>query len=133
MGGKCLTPCVVYEATVTETQTGKKETYTGVTSRPFKRRLYEHRTDMNKEENRTKTALSAHIWNLKDNSIEFQTTWKLKDRSADYNPVTKKCRICLKEKHHISFKSEGASLNKRTEIFNTCRHKNQKILEHAKT
>ena len=46
VGGKCLTDCVVYEAGVAETVSGKVEFYTGVTSRTFKARLYEHRTDM---------------------------------------------------------------------------------------
>ena len=34
--GKCKTDCVVYRATVTETQTGKVETYTGGTAQTFK-------------------------------------------------------------------------------------------------
>ena len=45
VGGKCLTHCVVYEETSIKTQSGKKETYTGVTSRPFKSRLYEHNAE----------------------------------------------------------------------------------------
>ena len=73
LGGKCLTRCVVYVATVTETLSGKKETYTGFTSRTFKRRLYELNADM------------------------------------------------------------STSLNKRSEIFNTCRHWSQKLLENVKT
>ena len=38
----------LYEAMVTETHSGKKETYTGVNSRQFKQRLYEHNADMRK-------------------------------------------------------------------------------------
>ena len=87
---QCLAECVVYEATVTENPSGKKETYTGVTSRPFKQRLYEHRADMRKEESRTKTMLSSHIWNLKDQGIQFEVSWKLKDRATAYNSSTKK-------------------------------------------
>ena len=134
VGGKCLTNCVVYEATVIETQSGKKETYTGVTSRPFKSRLYEHNADMRKSDSRTKTCLSAHIWSLKDDGKDYDVTWKLKDRAATaYNSTTKKCRICLKEKSHILYKRDGASLNKRSEIFNTCRHRTQQFLENFKT
>ena len=59
--GRCQTSSVVYEATVTEDITGRKENYKGVTSRPFKKRYYEHNTDMRKETGRTKTALSSHI------------------------------------------------------------------------
>ena len=77
VGGKCLTSCVVYEATVTETQNGNKETDTGVTSRTFKRRFYEHNADMRKQDGRSKTCLSTHTWSLKDDGIDFDVTWKL--------------------------------------------------------
>ena len=83
VGGKCLAECVVYEATVTEDPSGKKETYTGVTSKPFKQRLYEHRADARKEEGRTKTALSAHIWSLKDQNIQHEVKWRIKYRGPD--------------------------------------------------
>ena len=59
--GKCQTTGVVYQASVKEITTGKIETYTGVTARRFKDRLYEHRADMNSEEGRTKKVLCAHI------------------------------------------------------------------------
>ena len=133
VGGMCLTSCVVYEATVTQTTTGQKETYTGVTGRKFKDRLYEHRTDRNSIKNRDKTSLSAHIWDLKDSGIDFNVTWRIKDRGSDFNPSVRSCRICLKEKYHILYNSEGASLNKRSEIFNTCLHRKQKLLEKVKT
>ena len=132
VGGKCQVDCVVYEATVSEVQSGKKETYTGVTSRPFKRRFYEHNADMRKSESRTKSSLSSHVWDLKDRGIDFNVTWKLKDRGTPYNPTSRKCRICLKEKFHILYSVDGASLNKRSEIFNSCRHRTKTLLENVK-
>ena len=131
--GKCQTSCVVYEATVKQIPSGKTETYTGVTARTFKQRLYEHRADTRKESSRIKTCLSSHIWDLKDQNIQYEVSWKLKDRGTAFNPTTKKCRICLKEKFHIMYKPEGSSLNKRSEIFNTCRHRKKMLLEMAKT
>ena len=79
VGGKCLTNCVVYEAKVTEQLTGNSETYTGVTSRPFKQRLYEHHADMRKEESRTKSRLCSHIWDLKDKGtvLILAGNWKI--------------------------------------------------------
>ena len=133
VGGRCLTSNVVYEATVTETISGTKETYTGVTGRPFKKRLYEYKTDMKKVKNRTKSCLSAHVWSLKDEGTDFNVSWKLKDRATPYNPTTKKCRICLKEKYHILYKADGASLNKKSEIFNSCRHRKTKLLLYVKS
>ena len=120
---------VVYQASVREISAGNVETYTGATARRFKDRLYEHRTDMNNEEGRTKTALSAHIWSLKDKGTQYELTWKIKYRGPDYNPLTKKCRICLREKHYIMYNREGSTLNKRSEVFNTCRHKRGKLLQ----
>ena len=115
-----------------EIPSGNVETYTGATSRRFKDRLYEHRTDMNNEDGKTKTALSAHIWSLKEKVIEYEVKWKIKYRGPDYNPLTKKCRICLKEKHYFMYDRGGSTLNKRSEVFNTCRHKRGK-LENVKT
>ena len=133
VGGSCQATGVVYQATVTEVRSGKIETYTGVTSRRFKDRLYEHRTDMNNAKNRTNSALSSHVWDLKDRGINYKVTWKLKDRGTPYNPTSKKCRICLKEKHWILCKAEGATLNKRSEIFNSCTHRNKNLLSKWKT
>ena len=64
-------------------------------------RYYEHREDTKKEEERTKTALSTHIWGLKDKNIQHKVEWKIKYRGPDFSPLTKKCRICLKENHYI--------------------------------
>ena len=72
------------------------EIYTGVTGRAFKDRLYEHRIDAN-------TALSTHIWSLKYKNSGYKVTWKLKYKGADHNPLTKKCRIYLREKYSIMY------------------------------
>ena len=133
VGGSCQARSVVYEATVAERVSGKKETYTGVTSRRFKDRYYEHRTDMNNRNNRTNSALCSHVWDLKDRGIDHDVTWKLKDRGTPYNPTTRKCRICLKEKHYILYKEEGATLNRRSEIFNSCTHRNMHLLSKWKS
>ena len=88
VGGKCLIDCVVYEVSVTEVPSGKKETYTGVTSRSFKRPFYEHKADMSKSESRTKSSLSAHVWDLKGRGTNFEVSWRIKERSTAYNSTT---------------------------------------------
>ena len=64
VGGKCLTQGVVYQATVVREDDGSIETYTGLTARTFKRRLYEHNQDFNHQK-REGTTLSNHVWGLK--------------------------------------------------------------------
>ena len=131
--GHCKTDCVVYRATVKETMSGSTETYTGVTGNTFKERWYGHRNDMKNEKKRLSSKLSSHIWDLKDERKDFEIKWSLIDRSTAFNPITKKCRICLKEKYQIMYNGEGSTLNKRQEIFNSCRHRTQKLLVNVKS
>ena len=123
VNGQCLNQNVIYRAAVTTTHDNNSEFYTGLTSRTFKRRLYEHRTDSNNAARRTKTALSGHVWDLKDSSRTYNTTWNIMDRAPPYNPITRKCRLCLKEKFYIMYTPHNATLNKRDEIWTPCRNR----------
>ena len=75
MQGKCLTDCVVYRASVTETVTGKLETFTGVTGNTFKNRWYGHRNDMKYSKHRDSSKQNGHVWNLKDDTKNFEIDW----------------------------------------------------------
>ena len=122
----------MYRATVKQTLTGIENTYTGLTGRNFKDRLYEHNTNMNvRPPNHTK--LSEHIWKLKDNNINYTINWRILDRAPTFNPITRKCRVCLKEKFYIMYDKSGSSLNKRQEVFNTCVHRKSELLENFDT
>ena len=127
--GACQTRGVIYEATVT-TDNGKKETYTGLTSRRFKDRLYEHTSDMNNEHNEG-TSLSNYVWSLKNANTPYRITWKVITLAQSFNPSTKRCNLCLKEKFCIMFRPEGASLNSRSEFFSTCRHRLKPLLQNV--
>ena len=61
VNGACQVRGVVYQATVARDDNGPTETYTGLTSRRFKDRYYEHTQDFNNKE-RAGTSLSNHIW-----------------------------------------------------------------------
>ena len=131
--GACSQTGVVYQASVEEKPSGKIETYTGLTGRPFKKRWQEHKRDFVKPQNRTKSKLSGYIWDLKDNGLDFEITWKILEKAQTFNPVNKKCMLCLKEKYFIMYRTEGSTLNKRSEIFNTCRHRTQSLLAKVKS
>ena len=92
--GSCKQTGVIYKACIKERISGNTETYTGLTARQFKQRWREHQLDFSKSENGTKSKLSSHIWNLKDQGLEFDISWSLIDRAPSYNPVTKKCTGC---------------------------------------
>ena len=121
VNGACQTVGVIYQATVTRNDDGSTETYTGLTSRRFKDRIYEHTSDMNNQKNKG-TTLSNHVWKLKQQNKGFETKWKILSRGRSFNPSTRQCNLCLKEKYFIMFKPN------RSEFFSTCRHKTKPLL-----
>ena len=125
--GNCLEKCVIYQATVHQTNDNSIETYTGLTSRTFKERLYEHTSDFNNID-REGTSLSKHIWELKQKNVPYKISWKYLRKSRSFDPSTRECSLCAKEAYCIIFNPAGATLNQRNEIFSTCRHRLKPLL-----
>ena len=151
MNGQCRQANVLYGATVKtldilgEPVEDSAETYTGISYPVWKIRMYRHHTTFNNPDYRSETALADYIWDLQcpdkcylrgvdecEHSIDYEITWKILARAPGYNPITGICRLCLKESFLILFHPETASLNKRTEIFQSCKHKKFKFLADCK-
>ena len=129
LDGKCLTKCVVYKATVTETDTKKQDTYIGLTENEFKTRFNLHKSSFKLEHKRTTTTLSDHIWKLKINT-DFNIKWEVLKNVKPYALGEKICKLCLQEIFSILISKP--SLNKRTEIFGHCVHRKQFLLNNIK-
>ena len=125
--GSCKIKGVIYRADVASPGL-TTQTYTGLTSNTFKQRFYGHSHSFNNRDSTTSTTLSSYIWDLKDKGRDFNLSWNVIDRGKAFNPVTRRCNLCVKEKFHIIFQPEGASLNKRSELFSTCRHRKKDLL-----
>ena len=104
------------------------ETHTGLTSRTFKQRYYGHTSSFNHRDSTSSTTLSSYSCGLKDQDRNFNLSWSIIDRGKAFNPVTRRCNLSTKEKFHLIFQPEGASLNKRSEMFSTCRHRKKNLL-----
>ena len=126
MPGRCYIMNVVYECTVTRTDTGHVETYTGV-SKDFKGRYGGHKKSF-LDRSANQTALSSYIWSLKDQGIQFEVKWRVIDRGPPFNPLSYVCRLCTLEKYHILFSRQGATLNQRSEFFSKCWHVQPQLL-----
>ena len=125
----CMVDNLVYRATVTRTDTNKRETYTGCTYNPMKTRYNQHMSDITtKNEAHTGTTLSQYVRKLIKDNIPFNIHWDIVKRAAPYNPTTKICRLCICEKFHILFHPEDATLNQRSEFFSRCWHKDTHLL-----
>ena len=126
LDGKCLTKCVVYKATVTETTSKNQETYIGLTENEFKTRFNLHKSSFKLEHKRTSTTLSDHVWKLKKKNINFNVSWQVVKRVKPFAPSNKVCGLCLQEK--LSILRSAPSLNKRSEIFGHCIHRKKFLL-----
>ena len=84
--------------------------------------------DFGKPDGRTKTTLAGHIWRLKDNAEELEIDWEIVCRAAPFSTITGVCNLCTSEKWQIIFKPKTATLNRRQELFNHCRHKEKLLL-----
>ena len=125
--GKCLVDNLVYQA---EVETDKeRQTYVGLSSTTFKVRYGNHKSSFKNENSKTETTLSKHIWDLKSKGYNFEVKFKIIGRAQSYSPTTGICNLCTLEKYHILFTPDLATLNKKEEINNHCRHKLPKLLD----
>ena len=124
---------LVYQAKVEREDTGKTETYTRLTGGTFKSRFNKHMSDFRNQKYETATTLSKYIWELRKENVPYTVTWKKLANARVFNPVNKSCQLCLREKYLIVFNPEGATLNRRSELFNTCRHRLRDLLANLKT
>lgn len=128
---KCQTQNIVYQATVTQKNTQKTETYIGMTETTFKTRYANHKQSFKHERYKNQTELSKHIWTLKENNIEYDISWKIVRRAKSYSPSNKRCNLCTTEKYFILCKQDMATLNSRVDMVNTCRHRRKFLLTNS--
>ena len=129
--GKCLEKSVIYQATVTTANT--TETYVGLTENEFKTRYGGHKTSFNNYNRRHATELSKYVWSLKEKNTDYTLRWRILTKARAYSNTSKKYNLCLEEKYYITCRPELASLNKRSEIMNTCRHSRKFLLSSRAT
>ena len=125
LDGKCLSKAIVYKATVTASD-GEVKTYTGCTEPPFKKRQYRHRSDTSDKKYRTCTRLAGYYWKKNFEGVAIDRDayqWERVKKCFAYQPSAKKCDVCLSEKLLIMKNRDPRSLNKRTELMNSCLHR----------
>ena len=126
LDGHCLTSNLLYEATVsTDIANYGSKAYIGITEPKFKVRYGNHKKALNHEKYKTDTELSKEVWRIKEKNANFNISWNAVKQYAAYNPVTKRCSLCLNEKLAILENVNNNLLNKRSEIISKCRHKNK--------
>ena len=119
---------IVYIATVNRGDKETEKTYVGLTGGQFKTRFTAHQASLRHKSKASSTALSKHIWSLKEKGIEYQIDWEIAASAPAYTPGLGRCLLCLREIYTIMYGGAGASLNSRSEISSTCRHRRKYLL-----
>ena len=122
----------VYCATVTQDNDASTHTYTGMCSTTFIVRHRNNKSSFINEHLEQKSTLSKFIWKLKRKNIGYNIQWDYLKSSKSYKPGDRACGLCLAEAKSIIFKKEFATLNKRNEILQNCRHKFKFKLKYCK-
>ena len=71
------------------------------------------------------TELSKHIWELKNNSINYDLKWFIACKAYRYTGGTGKSELCLTEKLAIMKADPESLFNTRDEFVSKCRHMNK--------
>ena len=129
--GKCLMQSIVYQADVKEDT--RTSTYIGLASNTFKERFTNHQSSFKHQNQKESTALSKHIWDLKEQRKAHDICWSIAATAPAYNPNSKTCHLCLMEKTLILTSDHPYPLNKRTELLSKCRHRRKYLLSNLVT
>ena len=79
------------------------------------------------------TELSKYAWNLKETGRPFTIKWCIIKRVPAYTAGGRPCNLCLEEKLLIMKSSKEKTLNKRSELFEKCRHRKKLSAQNFKS
>ena len=94
-------------------------------------RFYTHNRSFTVRDPEIQTSLSNHIWELKDDDVNYLITWQILEKSKSFNPITLQCHLCLSEICQL-LNPNSATLNTRSETYGCCRHRKKFLLENVK-
>ena len=97
---KCLTPSLVYKATVTNNVDDEEMFYIGLTETDFKQRFNNHTKSFRHRKYSKETELSMYVWNLKHQEKSPIITWSIIKR-VKAKATASYCKLCLKAKNII--------------------------------
>ena len=131
MNGNCLSEDTLYSAKLTSNIPNYTPTeYLGMSAPPWKQRLGNHKLEFNHKKY-VKCEIAKEVWNIKDQGGDYNIQWRIIGHAPSYNPIAKKCCLCIAEKLLIAeeLNVNENLLNKRDELISKCRHRRKYTLE----
>ena len=131
LDGRCKTKDVLYKATCSANGVPDKE-YIGIAATEFKDRYNNYTASFRNEDYGQSTTLSSYFWKMKHQQKNPSVTFQILRVVPSFTPERGRCALCTAEKLAILKADPKKTLNKRSDILATCRHKRKLILAHAK-
>ena len=134
LNGKCRQSSVIYKYDVSAPNLPTK-VYIGLTEKDFKTRWNSHKLSFNNKKYKNSTALSTHVWELKEtHDVVPILKWSIVKHARSYSINARSCALCLQEKYEIlNYPIKCSLLNKRSELIAKCRHTNKFLLANYKS
>ena len=129
---KGLEPCnvgsVVYRADITAEGTEEMKYYIGATNN-FKLRYANHKKSFLEVSRRNDSGLAEQVWAWKESGLSPIIKFSVVCKQSEYNPLAKKCSLCIREKLHIMKALEDPNnLNHKKELMGHCLHRVKSLL-----
>ena len=125
MQNKCLTPNIVYKATVTNNVDTVEKIYFGLCETWFKKRYSNHTESFRLK----KQELSKYVWELKRENKTAIIKWRIL-RKIHAKPRFSFCKLFLMEKLYKNNSiGDERLLNKKSEFVNKCHHQDKLLLK----
>ena len=136
LNGNCLVESIIYRADVTAKDKPAK-VYFGMSEPDFKGRFRDHKSSITNDTrlNRKKTTLSKYIWRLRDEGVpdsDIKVKYSIHKKSSKYKCGTRRCDLCLSDKHAIATAERSYLLNKRSELLTGCIHRHRYLYTKVK-
>ena len=91
-----MTPKVIYHSDISNAANNNQKFYFGVAETTFKECCSNHKQDVKPIKYQYNTELTKYIWNLKNNSINYNIQWKVVDKVYG-NANSTMCKLFLIE------------------------------------
>ena len=110
-----------------------KKSYIGLCDTSFKLRYRNHTSSFRNERYRNATELRKHVWNLKDQNVQYNIKWRKIKQARSYSDVTKKCNLRLWGKKYFILCKPQMSLVFKQPKWACCRHFRKFLLKNVIT
>ena len=98
MNDLCLTESLLYYATGICNKESYTKLYKGICETTFKKHYANHKKTINVPTYKNDTKLFIKYWALKTKQLNPKVSWQVKRRCNFYNPISRRCNLCLNKK-----------------------------------